>query len=205
MHVFVPFDAGDPNTRLAPAVDDQTAFAEAMLADVLAAIWDAGHEPVVLATESVDIDARVRVDDRPLSPAVNAALADADLPVAVVMSDLPLVRAEAIERLVETTGEVVLAPGLGGGTNALVVRDSGFRVDYHGGSYRTHRQHASECGLAHTTVDSFRLALDVDTPADLGEVLLHGEGRAATWLREAGFELDESDGRARASRTEEES
>jgi 2-phospho-L-lactate guanylyltransferase len=200
MRVLVPFDASDPNTRLAPVLDDRAAFAEAMLADVLAAIRNGDHEPVVLATESVDVDARVRVDDRPLSPAVNAALAEATLPVAVVMSDLPLVGADTIRRLVETAGEVVLAPGLGGGTNALVVRDSGFRVDYHGGSYRTHRQRARECDLTHATVDSFRLALDVDTPDDLGEVLLHGEGQAAAWLREAGFELDESDGRATALR-----
>jgi 2-phospho-L-lactate guanylyltransferase len=200
MRVLVPFDASDPNTRLAPAIDDRAGFAEAMLADVLATVRDAGHEPVVLATESVEVDSRLRVDDRPLSPAVNAALAEATLPAAVVMSDLPLVRADTVGRLVGTAGEVVLAPGLGGGTNALVVRDPEFRVDYHGGSYRSHRRRASERGLSHATVDSFRLALDVDTPADLGEVLLHGDGQAPAWLREAGFELDERDGRTRALR-----
>ena len=33
-------------------------------------------------------------------------------------------------------------------------------------------------------VDSMRLSTDVDEPADLVEVLLHGEGQAVTWLRE---------------------
>jgi 2-phospho-L-lactate guanylyltransferase len=46
-----------------------------------------------------------------------------------------------------------------------------------------------------------RLASDVDEPADLVEVLLHGEGEAAAWLREAGFELDAGEGRVGIDRT----
>jgi len=49
-------------------------------------------------------------------------------------------------------------------------------------------------------VDSHRLATDVDEPADLAELLIHAEadgdgGRAARWLRDAGFALDTTDGR----------
>ena len=204
MHVVVPFDARDPNSRLAPALEteEREAFAAAMLDDVCAAIRVAGQTPTVLATAPVEefgLDARVRVDDRPLSSAVNAVLAEQS-PVAVVMADLPLVTADTIERLLACEGDVVLAPGLGGGTNALVARHPDFRVDYHGGSYQTHCQLAAACGTDPATLDSFRLAVDIDAPADLSEVLLHGEGRAAAWLREAGFELDTSDGRAQAVR-----
>ncbi|MFY4816046.1 2-phospho-L-lactate guanylyltransferase, partial [Haloarcula sp. AONF1] len=45
-----------------------------------------------------------------------------------------------------------------------------------------------------------RLGTDVDEPADLAEVLIHGEGRAAAWLREAGFALDAEEGRVAVAR-----
>jgi 2-phospho-L-lactate guanylyltransferase len=218
MRVVVPFDARDPNTRLDPVLDadERRSFARAMLADVLAALRGADRDldVRVLATAPVgvesDIDADVTVDDRPLTPAVNAALAATEEPVAVVMADLPLVTPEAVEGLLDPEphgaddpGEaagVVLAPGLGGGTNAVLARHPGFRVDYHGVSYRDHREAAAEVGATVRTVDSFRLALDVDDPADLAEVLLHSEGEAAAWLREAGFAISTGDGRMRVER-----
>jgi 2-phospho-L-lactate guanylyltransferase len=46
-----------------------------------------------------------------------------------------------------------------------------------------------------------RLSTDVDEPTDLVEVLLHGEGEAAAWLRAAGFELDAGEGRVGVDRT----
>jgi 2-phospho-L-lactate guanylyltransferase len=201
MHVVVPFDGSEPKTRLAPVLADaeRTALAEAMLRDVLETVRGAGHAPTVLATASVDVDAPVSVDERPLSTAVNAVLAAREPPVAVVMADLPLVTPDALGRLLAPEADVALAPGLGGGTNAFLARDPGFRVDYHDGSYRKHRQQAVDRGASVATVDSFRLALDVDEPGDLVEVLLHGEGHAETWLRRAGFDLV-SDERGLAAR-----
>jgi len=35
----------------------------------------------------------------------------------------------------------------------------------------------------------------VDEPADLAELLIHGEGAAAQWLEHAGFTLDTTGGR----------
>jgi len=217
MRVVVPFDARDPNTRLEPVLDadERRAFAGAMLADVLAALrgTDRDLDVGVLATEPVTVDAEVTVDDRQLTPAVNGALAASDGPVAVVMADLPLLTPAAVERLLapelrggnrggddDPAAGVVLAPGLGGGTNALVARHPGFRVDYHGISYRDHREAAAAVGAWVRTVDSFRLALDVDDPADLAEVLLHSDGEAAAWLREAGFRVSAGDGRMTAER-----
>jgi 2-phospho-L-lactate guanylyltransferase len=201
MRVVVPFDARDPKTRLAPALgaDERAAFAEAMLRDVLGTVRAAGHTAEVLSTGLVDVDAPVTVDEQPLTPAVNAVLAAHDGPIAVVMADLPLATADALSRLSSADADLVLAPGLGGGTNAFLAREPAFRVDYHGGSYRKHRERAASAGATVATVDSFRLALDVDEPGDLTEVLLHGSGHAEAWLREAGFEL-ESDERGLAAR-----
>lgn len=252
MDVVVPFDAREPKTRLAPVLDpgERAAFAEAMLRDVLAAVAELGPEPTVLATAPVDVDPPVTVDERPLTEAVNAVLAEgipdrpeetlaggftASLgglegagatevgdgpgrpsrcdgadgpssrtggPVVVVMADLAIATPRALSRLFEPDADVVIAPGRGGGTNALVVGHPNFRVDYHGVSYRDHRAIADAIGADVAVVDSFRLATDVDEPGDLAEAFLHAPSDGATraWLRAAGFELDVSEGRVDVSR-----
>jgi len=202
MRTVVPFAAGDPKTRLADVLSsaERSAFARAMLSDVLAIVRAAGGDPTVLSTGPIDADASVTVDDRSLSTAVNAVLGAADGPVAVVMADLALVSPTALERLYGTDGDVVAAPGRGGGTNALVVRHPDFRVDYHGISFRDHRLRARDVGASFSVVDSHRLATDVDERDDLAEVLLHGGGDSAAWLRDAGFELVATDGRVTVTR-----
>lgn len=192
--VIVPFGTRDPKTRLAPVLsaDERAAFAQVMLADVLDALREAGRDPTVLATASVETDAPVTVDERPLTDAVNAVLVETTEPVAVVMADLALATSTALRRLFEMSGDVVLVPGRAGGTNAFVSRQAGFRTDYHGTSYLDHRDIARELDARVSVVDSYRLSTDVDEPADLLEVLLHGEGTSPTWLRDHGFAIDRS-------------
>jgi len=207
MRVVVPFAAETPKTRLADllAAEERTAFARAMLRDVLGAVRATGHRPEVLATGPVDADAPVTVDERPLTDAVNAVLSEraddeGETALAVVMADLPLATPAAIERLVSASGEVVLVPGRGGGTNAFVTRHPEFRVDYHGASIGDHRRAAADAGATVTELDSFRLSTDVDEPADLVEVLLHGDGAAHDWLVDAGFSLAVDGGRVGVTR-----
>ena len=197
MRVVVPYAASEPKTRLADVLsaDERATFAAAMLDDVLAAVRETGHEPEVLATAPIEADAQVVVDDRPLTEAVNAVLAEAgEAAVAVVMADLALATPAALNRLFESEGDVAIAPGRGGGTNALVVRSSEFRVDYHGTSYLDHLEIARDVDAEVGVVDSHRLATDVDERADLAEVLIHGSGRSYEWLKDEGFSLagDES-------------
>jgi 2-phospho-L-lactate guanylyltransferase len=203
MRVVIPFDATDPKTRLARVLDrdERREFAIAMLRDVIAVVHETGHRPDVLSTAPIDVEAPTTVDDRPLDPLVDDAIASG-VPVAVVMADLALATPTALTRLFETDGDVVVAPGRAAGTNALVVRDPAFRVDYHGASICDHRDRARDIGASLSEVDSFRLATDVDGPADLLEVLVHGQGRAAQWLRDAGFEVAVADGEPRAARGE---
>ena len=218
MRVVVPFGAETPKTRLSPALSpaERSAFARAMLADVLAAIVETGREPTVVSTEPLEVDALLAdgvasavtaaVDDRPLTEAVNARLAAADEPVAVVMADLALATPDALERLFASTADVAIAPGRGSGTNAFVARHPDFRVDYHGTSYLDHCEIADEIGASRETIDSFRLATDVDEPADFVEVLVHGtdDARAPALLREFGFELETDEGRVTVARAADE-
>lgn len=201
MRTLVPFDATDPKTRLAGSFSpsERRDLAGVLLADVLAALRAAGGDPLVVATESVDCAAPVAVDERPLSEAVNARL---DAGTAVVMADLALATPRVLAGFFAADGDVVLAPGLGGGTNALVVRDDAFAVDYHGTSYLDHLRAARECGLSVREFDATRLALDVDERADLADVLVRGEGETSAWLREAGVRLDRTGGRTTVTRSE---
>ena len=202
MRLVVPVSWSDPKTRLSAVLTaaERREFTEAMLADVLAALDAAGHRPEVVSTAPVTCDAPMTVDDRGLDALVNDRLAETDGRLAVVMADLPLLTPDTVDRLFGPDADVVLAPGLGGGTNAFVCRHPEFRVDYHGASIRDHRRLAREAGASLAEVDSRVLATDIDEPADLAEVLLHGDGAAADWLLDAGFELVYHDGRVSISR-----
>ncbi|RDZ63782.1 2-phospho-L-lactate guanylyltransferase [Haloferax sp. Atlit-12N] len=203
MRVVVPFGGRTPKTRLAPFfdADERREFAVSMLRDVLDAVRAADGDPSVVADAPVSVDAPVTVDDRPLTDVVGDKLDElGGDPVAVVMADLALATPAALARLFETDGDVVAASGLGGGTNALVVRHPDFSVDYHGASILDHRRIARDAGCSFAEVDSMRLAVDVDEPSDLVEVLVHGEGRAREWLVDAGVRLERGSGRVEAVR-----
>jgi 2-phospho-L-lactate guanylyltransferase len=170
-----------------------------MLEDVIAAVRQAGGEPEIVSPSDVSIDVPVVVDNRPLSAAVNRRLNTLET-ATVVMADLALATPSALVGLFEAPGDIVVAPGRGGGTNALVIRHDGFYVDFHGTSYLDHCGIASSVGATVSTVDSFTLATDIDHPEDLVEVLLHADGASTEWLRDAGFGLRTTDGRTTVER-----
>ncbi|ALG82812.1 2-phospho-L-lactate guanylyltransferase [Halanaeroarchaeum sulfurireducens] len=201
MRVVIPFDARNPKSRLSPTLDreERRDFSEAMLRDVIDVVRETGRSPEILSTAPVDVDATVSVDERPLTPLVNELIEDGT-PIAVETADLAIATPLALDRLLGADGNVVVAPGREAGTNALVVRDPAFRVDYHGASFRDHLDRARAGGASVREVDSFRLATDIDAPADLLEVLVHGDGRASQWLRAAGFRVHSEGDEPRAVR-----
>lgn len=201
MRVLVPYRVEEPKTRLAPMLNlqERRELSRLMLTDVLTAIREAGYEPTVLSTAPLSIRDEVIIDERPLTVAVNGQLSDSDQNTAVVMADLALSTPKALSRLLAMDGDVVIAPGRGGGTNALVSRHSRFRVDYHGASYRDHVEICNDIGADMQVVDSYRLSTDIDASDDLAELLLHGDGGAADWLNTR-FELSLSNGRVGVER-----
>ena len=200
MDVLVPFTATEPKTRLAGVLtpEERSEFARVMLEDVCETIVEAGGSPTVLSTAEIDCERPLVVDDRLLTPAVNAHL---DPPIAVVMADLALATPASLSELFESNGDIVIAPGLGGGTNALVVRHPEFYVDYHGTSVADHRRIAEGIGATVTETDSFRLAIDIDEPEDLVELAFHGDGPAKAWLNAAPVAVESEPTRGRATVT----
>ncbi len=208
---IVPFKPVNPKTRLSCvlSLDEREAFAEQMLADMISALREAGCTPTILSTHPCEFhdpedfrDSKVLVDSRGLNDALNGLLERAREPVIIIMADLPLVTAEAVKMMLESSGDVVIAPGRGGGTNALLIRDpSRYRVNYYGASFLKHRRIALELGLSCEVVDSFLLHTDVDEKEDLVELLIHGTGRSRVFLEVLGFSLAIEKGRVGVERT----
>ena len=90
--------------------------------------------------------------------------------VAVLSSDLPLATADAISRLVQNDGDVVLVPSRDGGTNALAFPTGAIALAYGPRSAQKHLDAARDAGLRAEILDEPALALDIDTPEDLGRL-----------------------------------
>lgn len=192
MHIVIPFCPRQPKTRLSQvmSIEERQQFACAMLQDVIDTVQSTGTDPEVLSTESLGIDCSVTVDDGQLSNVINHLIETTNDDIAVVMADLPLLTSSSLSQLLKMKGDIVIAPGRGGGTNGIVIRHNEFRVDYHGNSYQDHLTYAEAIDIDVSEIDSFAFATDIDEPEDLGEVLLHSQGKATEWLRDAGFSLE---------------
>lgn len=119
--------------------------------------------------------------------------------ILIVMADLSLIGREDLARILSCSGDVVLTPGRGGGTNMILIRSPRFRTCYLGLSYPKHLRAAAIAGLDATVYESFRAGMDIDEPEDLAELLLHGRGTARSLLERLGFRLSDK-GRAAFTR-----
>ena len=195
----IPFRPVNPKTRLSGLLSqaEREAFARAMLADVVGAVRAAGLDPLVLSTHPYDCPGiEVRVAPVGLSDALNALLPALEGPVLVIMADLPLVTPETVRRIVGAGADIAIAPGRGGGTNAILIRDTvRFHVDYYECSVSKHMAIAEAAGLSLEVVDSFRLYLDLDEEEDLVDLLIHGDGQARACLESLGIGLAVTGGR----------
>ncbi len=189
MVIIVPFRPSNPKSRLSDYLssEERKELALCMLRDVLSAVRD--EDVVVLLSEKngieKEINARIVVDTRPLSDAVNAILKPES---AVIMSDLPLLTRAIVKKFLKTGGDIVIAPGRRGGTNMLLVRKP-FKVSYHYGSFLRHLNTARRMGLKLAIFDSFYASVDVDGYDDLLEVMLHGHGETRRFLESTGFRV----------------
>lgn len=119
--------------------------------------------------------------------AVNAAGATS---VTVLPCDLPLARADDLRDLLDTgaTSDVVVVPsGRDGGTNGLYLRPPGLLPPQFGpASLEAHLSLARRRGYRCSILSLPRLALDIDTPVDVGALLTRPpeeDGRTARLLR----------------------
>ena len=201
---IIPFKPVNPKTRLSCLLnqEEREIFARAMLKDVVSAVQRAGGEVSLLCTTPFTYPgARTVVSDLGLNEALNSFLAEADSPLLIIMADLPLVTPEAVRRITSTAADCAIAPGRGGGTNAIFLRHPGtFLVDFYGASFLDHMRIARSLSLETEVVDSFRLHTDIDEKEDLVEILLHAEGESRNFLERSGFSLLVEKGRVSVQR-----
>ncbi|KCZ73173.1 phospholactate guanylyltransferase [Candidatus Methanoperedens nitroreducens] len=211
MRAIIPFKKCNAKSRLGALLSEKEreGFAMAMLSDVAEALISSGCFGAIDILSSSIIEIRgtnIVLTEKGLNEALNEYLHKMSYhsihePVLIIMADIPLVSIKNIKNIASSSADIVIVPGRMGGTNALFIRDpSVFHVDYYGASFLKHREIASTNKLKHEVFDSFNLSTDIDETADLAEVLLHGTGYAARYLRELGFILAENGGRVGVKR-----
>jgi len=203
-HALIPYKPINPKTRLSCMLsqEERECFARAMLNDVIATVRDANCNPVVVGTELYDSeDVQITVNDADLNQALNSILPLSTGPVLILMADLPLANTAAVKQMITTQSDMAIAPGRGGGTNAIFLKEpSRFHVDYYGMSFKKHMKIAEEAGLSCEVIDSFRLYTDIDEKEDLVELLIHGTGTSRQYLESLGCTLSEQKGRVGVER-----
>ena len=177
-------------TRLASVLDPPTrvrvmrALLDHTLEQVKAAPSIGTVTLVSSALEAASIAAEHGVahfDDRalPWNDALAAAIDEAVATdaVAIVSADVPLLTTDEVEQFVGALSEqgAVIARATDAGTNGVAMRPAGAMPTTFGvrGSAARHAELAGQAGLTPVIVDIEGLAHDLDTAADLEEVLRH--------------------------------
>jgi len=206
---IIPFKKESAKTRLGAFLSEteREEFAISMLKDVLVALSKSRIEEVAIIStgswEDILTEARldggelestlkvsVREDERGLNEVLNEAIREEKEPVLILMADLPLATPESINEIIGHEEEVAIAPGRKGGTNALFLRRPyAFSVAYYGISCLAHIETAKRMNLSYVVYDSFFISADIDEVEDLIELLIHGNGFSADYLRRIGVFL----------------
>ena len=219
IRVVIPFKLDCAKSRLSTVLStvERERLALAMLEDVVDAVSGLGTVTILLKSplpgggvledkiSGAGKRSGIEVLDSPkeLDEALNLVIEAEERKgwpgdLLIAMADLPLMSPSDIADLVRTPGDVVIAPGRGGGTNMILIRDPRFRVCYYGLSFLKHLRRAEELGLSVGVFESFRCSIDIDEPSDLVEALIHGRGRTPELLRDMGFELSGKRSKLRA-------
>ena len=206
---IIPFKKGGAKSRLEDFLSEKEReeFAVRMLKDVLIALSESKiEEAEIISTCSEEglreelksgldseLDSKpklkltVREDERGLNEVLNEVIKEEKSPLLIIMADIPLATPESINEIIAHEEDVVIAPGRKGGTNALFLRrPDEFAVSYYGISCSEHIETAKRMNLSHVIHDSFFISVDIDEIDDLMELLIHGGGFSAEYLRRIG-------------------
>jgi 2-phospho-L-lactate guanylyltransferase len=160
--------------RLAPVLDaaGRRALAQRMLDHVLDTLRQAGLPSIRVASGAGD-DSDL---NRDVTDAARAVQADGAVDLLLVMADLPYLSVADIRALIEAgqRSPIVIAEAKDGGTNALVLRPPTvleFTFATNRPSAALHGERARAAGIEPVVVRRPGLARDIDTPADLAQLV----------------------------------
>jgi 2-phospho-L-lactate guanylyltransferase len=190
--------------RLAPvlAAAERLALAEAMMEDVLGTLasWDARPPAAVVTSDphatalacsygfEIIAESNNRSETDAIALATQAAVDRGWTSTLVVPADIPLMAAEELQCIVAAApaeGTVLVPSADGRGTNAVLRRPSAlFPLRFGDDSFLPHRRAAEATGRPVVVLNLPGIALDVDRPADLAELLARaGDCRSQRLLR----------------------
>jgi 2-phospho-L-lactate guanylyltransferase len=203
--ILVPIkNTATAKQRLAPILDQpsRTELAQAMLHDVLAALYDWKSRPTVgivtgdpyasaLAAEygfAIIPDAENPGETGAIEMATQVCVARGEESTLVIPADIPLIQGWELEEILKSApreGSVLVPAGDGRGTNAAFRRPADlFPLRFGNDSFKPHHAAAQATGKPCVVLNFPGIAVDVDNPEDLERlVALPGETRAQILAR----------------------
>jgi 2-phospho-L-lactate guanylyltransferase len=190
--------------RLAPVLDQaaRTELAQAMLHDVVDALasWQSRPEVAIVSCDSFALALASRYDFEIIADHKNSGETDAievatgvcemrGLDTLVIPADIPLIQPwelQAIMGAAPEVGSVLVPAGDGRGTNAVLRRPAAlFPLRFGNDSFGPHLAAAQATGTSCVVLSLPGIAVDVDNPADLKQLVeLPGETRAQRLARQ---------------------
>lgn len=191
MRVFVllPVKISEAKTRLSSIFSgrERAELVLCMLKDVLDSLR--GLDVVVISPD----DFRKKLDynfhfilekeKKGLNPAVRQAneyaIDNGAGATLFVPADAPLIRKSHVREILRLgkKHKLIISPSRRGGTGILFRRPPDIiKGRFTSTSFEDHRREAALRGVRMHVYDSFSLSLDIDTPEDIREFLLHGKG-----------------------------
>lgn len=204
--ILIPIkDTSGAKQRLASVLDQpaRTRLAQAMLHDVLSALhtWEGCPGVAVVTSDSYAIQLAteygfqvIRDPNNPgetgaIEMATRVCLERGEQYTLVIPADIPLIQSCEIEEILTNAPKVgtVLAPAADGrGTNAAFRRPANlFPLRFGNDSFKPHRAAATATGKPCIVLNLPGIAVDVDNPEDLQQLIaLPGNTRAQQLARE---------------------
>jgi 2-phospho-L-lactate guanylyltransferase len=198
---------GKAKQRLAPVLDQsaRTELAQAMLADVVAAIAAFAGDEVILATsdpfavelatrygfEVIRDEANVSETDA-IEMATLACEARGIQSTLVIPGDIPLIETADLRAIYDASpqaGSVMVSSADKRGTNAVLRRPASlFPLRFGNDSFMPHLAAAIAANKSCVVLSLPRIGLDIDTPEDLHQLArAQGEKRSQALARKLGF------------------
>jgi 2-phospho-L-lactate guanylyltransferase len=193
----------DAKQRLASILDqpERTELARAMLHDVVDALvsWEERPEVAIVSCDSFALSLACKYGFEVIADHRNSGETDAiematrvcesrELDTLVIPGDIPLVQAwelQAIYDAAPPVGTVLVPAGDGRGTNAVLRRPAAlFALRFGNDSFKPHLAAAQATGKPCVVLPLPGIAVDVDSPTDLQQLIrLPGDTRAQRLAR----------------------
>lgn len=179
-------------TRLSPFLSEEERcnLLKCMLKDIIQTLKNENVNDIIITSKdhevleyAMSLDLKIYEESVYESNHLNNALIetikhikskDKHTNIMIIPADIPLISQENIKYIKSNFKNFIIAPSRGGGTNLLYISEHKFTPEFGEFSFFKHKKQAENENIQVNIYDSFFLSLDINTPEDLGELLLHG-------------------------------